>query len=313
MHAAVVNAPGSVPVYAEFAEPSPGPGLREFELVGAGLHQVVRSMAAGAHYGSTDAYPLVPGVDAVGRGDDGKCYYTGLVRAPWGTMAERMVARFGIELPDGADPLAVAAGMNPAGAGWMPLQQQLEARGELGTVAVLGATGMAGRLAVQSALALGASRVVAAGRNAAVLDELEARGAHIVSLVDPGEALAEALRDDPPNLVLDFVWGPVAELAFTALARRGVDEDAADISYVQIGAVAGAMASLPASLLRSRRIRVSGSGAGSASMHDVLRTLPGLVERIGRGELDVTYTPYRLAEVGRAWAHTGPSRAVLTP
>jgi hypothetical protein len=36
---------------------------------------------------------------------------------------------------------------------------------------------------------------------------------------------------------------------------------------VQIGSLAGTAASLPAALLRSRRIRITGSGVGSVSAH----------------------------------------------
>lgn len=35
------------------------------------------------------------------------------------------------------------------------------------------------------------------------------------------QALAKALDGDTPGLVLDFVWGPVAETACQALARQG--------------------------------------------------------------------------------------------
>ncbi|MHA6631224.1 hypothetical protein ACU61A_37810 [Pseudonocardia sichuanensis] len=52
------------------------------------------------------------------RTGDGRLVYTGLSRSPWGTMAERLVTPFEVELPAGADPLAVAAGMNPGMSGW---------------------------------------------------------------------------------------------------------------------------------------------------------------------------------------------------
>ena len=90
MRAAILTAPDSVPVCAEFPDPEPLPGHDLLELVGAGLHQVVRSLATGHHYGSSHAYPLVPGVDAVARTADGRLVYTGWPRAPWGTVAERL-------------------------------------------------------------------------------------------------------------------------------------------------------------------------------------------------------------------------------
>ena len=77
-------------------------------------------------------------------------------------MAERMAvpAQFGIELPAGADPLAVAAGMNPGSASWLPLNKRHDQLGERGlaTVLVLGATGMSGSIAADNAYALGARR-----------------------------------------------------------------------------------------------------------------------------------------------------------
>ena len=99
-------------------------------------------------------------------------------------------------------------------------------------------------------------------------------------------ALARALEESAPSLVLDFVWGSPAEAAFRALGRHGLDEDSADIAYVQIGALAGPEAALPAALLRSRRIRVSGSGAGSASRAALIAEPPRLhaADRRGSGE-----------------------------
>ncbi|HMQ67007.1 MAG TPA: zinc-binding alcohol dehydrogenase family protein [Arachnia sp.] len=298
MRAAILTAPDSVPVCAEFPDPEPLPGHDLLELVGAGLHQVVRSLATGRHYGSSHAYPLVPGVDAVARTADGRLVYTGWPRAPWGTVAERLSTPAGIELPVGADPLAVAAGMNPGMSGWVPLTLHREARGSLGTVLVLGATGMAGRMAVQSAFALGAERVVAAGRDPQALDWLATTGAVAVSLADDA-ALANALAD-APDLVLDYVWGPVAEAAFAALGRRGLGDDTADISYVQIGAVAGRDAAVPATLLRSRRIRISGSGAGSVSTERMIAELPKVAALIADGTLDAPYTAYPLDRIGDA-------------
>ena len=172
MRAAVVSTPAATPVCADFPESEAQPGREPLHLVGAGLHHVVRGLAAGGHYGSDQVYPMVPGVDAVARTEDGRLVYTGLSRSPWGTMAERLVTPFEVVLPAGADPLAVAAGMNPGMSGWMPLIARREEVGALGTVLVLGATGMSGGLAVRAALALGTQRVVAAGRDPEALERL---------------------------------------------------------------------------------------------------------------------------------------------
>ncbi|MFT4220245.1 MAG: hypothetical protein QM611_06980 [Microbacterium sp.] len=314
MRAAVLTSPDAAPICADFPDPEPMPGREPLRLVAAGMHQIVRSLASGTHYGSTGEYPLVVGVDAVARTADGTLVYTGGTRAPWGTMAERIVTPFDIRLPDGADPYAIAAGMNPGMSGFMPLTRHLERRGELGTVLVVGATGVAGRMAVQAALALGAAGVIAAGRDSETLAGLDAvAGVQAVSIAASAAPLAEAVREATPSLVLDYVWGAAAEAAFAALARRGMDEDDADISYVQVGALAGSSAAVPASLLRSRRLTITGSGAGSVSMAATYAQLPRLMTLIRDGAISVPYTAYPLDQVAAAWTHTGRTRAVVTP
>jgi NADPH:quinone reductase-like Zn-dependent oxidoreductase len=311
--AAVVTAPETSPVRADFPEPTPLPGHHLLHLVGSGVHQVVRGLAAGRHYAGDNAYPLVPGVDAVARTADGRLVYTGFARAPWGTMAERMVTPFTLDLPAGADPLAVAAGINPGASGWTVLADRRRETGALGTVLVLGATGMSGRMAVQSAVALGAERVVAAGRDPETLERLRGLGAVPVSLAGGPDELATAIAEHPPALVLDYLWGPVAEAAFTALGGNGPDESTPEIAYVQIGSVAGLRAALPAALLRSRRIRITGSGAGSVSKQRMLAEIPEVMARLADGSLTAPYTAYPLGRVAEAWAHRGRSRAVVVP
>jgi NADPH:quinone reductase-like Zn-dependent oxidoreductase len=321
MKAAVLRGPGSVPEYADFEEPTVPSGRELVELVAAGIHPVVRSLAAGRHYGSTGTYPLIPGVDAVARTAEGGLVYTGFVQSPYGTLAERMAvpATMKLALPDGAEAVRVAGGLNPGLSSWLPLRSRLAETGALGTVLILGATGMAGLLAVQNARLLGADRVVAVGRDQARLDRAAAHGATAVTLLDDRDAMAAALADaiggTAPGLVLDFVWGGPAEAAFAALARQGLEEDQADISYVQIGALAGAEAAVPAALLRSRRIRITGTGAGSASVDALRAELPGYIKMISDGRLEVPVRVYPLSAVTQAWpaAADGGERVVVVP
>ncbi|MFC9968891.1 zinc-binding alcohol dehydrogenase family protein [Nocardia ignorata] len=318
MRAAVVETPDATPVLADFPDPQPRPGRAPLRLVGAGLHHVVRGQASGRHYSGGPAHPLVPGVDAVARTEDGRLVYTGFARAPWGTMAEWMVTPFEAELPAGADPLAVAAGMNPALSGWMPLIARREEAGELGTVLVLGATGASGGLAVRAALALGAKQVVAAGRDHAALERLRGPGVVTVALAPDAPdtwstTLGAAVADTQPTLVLDYVWGAVAEAAFAAVGSSGPSANSVPLDYVQIGTLAGTDASLPAALLRSRRIRISGSGLGSVSKEQMIAEVPALLARFADGTFDPPYTTYPLSRVGEAWAHQGRQRAVIVP
>lgn len=127
MKAAILAASDTAPEYDEFPEPTVADGLELADLVAAGIHPFVRSAATGQHYGSTGTWPLIPGVDAVARTAEGDFIFTGFVRPPYGTLAERMAIpkamRF--SLPSGADPVAVAGGMNPGLSSWMPLKARV--------------------------------------------------------------------------------------------------------------------------------------------------------------------------------------------
>ena len=85
-------------------------------------------------------------------------------------MAEQTVidTSRSIVLAEGADPIAVAAAMNPAMSSWVALRQRVQFQAGQ-NILVLGATGNAGRMAVQIAKLLGAGQIIAAGRNAARL------------------------------------------------------------------------------------------------------------------------------------------------
>jgi NADPH:quinone reductase-like Zn-dependent oxidoreductase len=321
MKAAILRSrDADAPEYGDFAEPVVDEGHELVELVASGIHPVVRSLASGSHYGSTGTWPAIPGIDAVVRTPAGALIYTGFVRPPYGTLAERMAVprAFGVALPAGCDAVKVAGGVNPGLASWLPLRARAGEVDALGTVMILGVTGMAGTLAVQNANALGAARVVGVGRNPAGLERAAKLGANVVALTADqsadAAAIAHALAETAPSIVLDFLWGVPAETTFTALARRGLDEDRANIAYVQIGATAGPEASLPASLLRSRRIRISGSGAGSASMTDIMAQVSVYVQLIADGKLEVPTQTYPLDSIGEAWnaSTESNSRTVIT-
>ena len=143
MKAAVVSSFGTPPHYEEFPVPVPaGDNDMVIDVIAAGLHPRVRSQADGSHYTSTGELPLVPGIDGVGRGADGRLRYFVLPDTPMGAMAEQTVidTRRSIVLPGDADPIAVAAAMNPAMSSWVALRQRVPFQAGQ-NVLVLGATG----------------------------------------------------------------------------------------------------------------------------------------------------------------------------
>lgn len=205
--------------------------------------------------------------------------------------------------------------MNPGLSSWLPLNARVAEAGPIGTVLILGATGMAGSLAVQHARLLGASATVGVGRNPIALRHAEEFGAKTVALTGDreadAEALAQALDGTAPSIVLDFLWASAAETAFAALARHGLEEDTANIAYVQIGAMAGPDAAVPASLLRSRRIRISGSGAGSASIADVLAQIPAYMQLLAERKIDVPTQTFALSSISEAWVAPAESKRIV--
>ncbi len=319
MKAALIEAPGDSAHYGDFAEPGDHEGRLVVELVAAGIHPIVRGLASGQHYGSGSQWPLVPGVDAVVRSAEGVLAYSGFPQPPYGTLAERIsVPSFlWIPLPEGADPARVAGGVNPGLASWLPLQARRAEIGKLDNVLILGVTGMAGLLAVQNARILGATRVAGAGRDVQSLSDEVKAGTPIAALSGDrerdAEAILQTLEGSSPDIVLDFLWGAPAESTFAALGRRGLEADRADISYVQIGAAAGSQAAVPAALLRSRKLRITGSGAGSASITDVIAEIPRYIQLISDGAVDVPIRTFPLSMVSEAWeaAERGRPRVVI--
>ncbi len=319
MKAAVVSSFGSAPRYEEFPAPIPaGDDDVVVNVVAAGLHPRVRSQADGSHYTSTGQLPLVPGIDGVGRGADGLLRYFVLPDTRVGALAEQAVidTRRSIVLPEDADPIAVAAAMNPAMSSWVALRQRVPFRAGQ-NVLVLGATGNAGQMAVQIAKRLGAQQVVAAGRNASRLAGLPALGATGTVLLD-GDAdgaarrLGQAAAD--VNVVIDYLWGEPAAAAMAALVTGRADRGQ-PLAWIQIGSVAGPTAAIPSAALRAARLQIVGSGQGSVGTEEILAELPALVQEITGGSLEIDARPTSLADVEQAWADaTGTAqRIVITP
>jgi NADPH:quinone reductase-like Zn-dependent oxidoreductase len=288
------------------------------DVIASGLHPRVRSQADGSHYTSTGELPLIPGIDGVGRGEDGLLRYFVLPDTRTGAMADKTVidARRSIVLPSDSDPVAVAAAMNPAMSSWVALRQRakLEARQ---SVLILGATGNAGQMAVQIAKLLGAGEVVAVGRDTGRLAGLRALGATATVQLD-GDADAVARRlgqaASDVDVVLDYLWGQPAATAMAAVVTGRVDRSK-PLTWIEIGSVAGPTAPIPSVALRAARLQIIGSGQGSVSTGEILAELPLLAGEITKGTLIINARPASLADVEQAWADATRTtqRIVLTP
>jgi NADPH:quinone reductase-like Zn-dependent oxidoreductase len=310
MKAAVVTAFDAPPRYLDFPDPvARGKDEIVVDVLAAGLHPRVRSQADGSHYTSTGALPLVPGVDAVVRDPKGRIRYAVLDDTTLGTMAERTVIELdrSVILPDRTDPVLLAAAMNPAMSSWVALRQRIDF-GRRQRVLVLGATGNAGRMAIQVAKRFGASQVIAAGRERDRLGELGALGADQTCTFDQLSAAAEV------DVVLDYVWGEPTATAMTDLLTARRDRGRA-LTWIEIGSVAGPHAPIPSAALRSARLQIIGSGIGSVPGRDFVKEVPKLAEAVAEGAFDVRARAVPLSEVEHAWTAAAKTsdRIVLVP
>jgi len=313
MNAAVVNVLGEAPKYQTFPDPEPQAGETLIKVRAVGLHPVVKAIASGAHYSSGGDLPAIPGVDGVGTLPDGRRVYFGFVRKPWGTMAELAAApvNWTLPLPDGIDDARAAAIANPGMSAWVSMKFRAElAAGE--TVLILGATGVAGQLAIQVARILGAKRVIAAGRNMAAVSGAAADA--VIRLAEPEEAIRAALAQEVAagiDVVIDYVWGRPAELTLEALAKGFRPTATRATRFIQVGSMAGRTINLPAEVLRSVDLTLKGSGFGSARLEAIFAAIPALFEQAAAGRLSIDVQPAPLSMVESAWESSEKGRRIV--
>jgi NADPH:quinone reductase-like Zn-dependent oxidoreductase len=317
MKAAVVTKFGEAPRYSDAPEPVAADGDEVVvDVLAAALSPRVRSQAAGAHYTSTDELPVIPGIDGVGRLPNGKLIYFLLPDTNKGTMAERTTVhtRRAVPLPEGADPIKFAAVMNPIMASWVALRRRIEFhRGE--SVLILGATGNAGRCAVQVAKHLGASGIIAAGRGTERLEDLTQLGATRIIDLGVDETMKDELADagKDVDVVIDFLWGePTRDALYAIIPNRTHDEQL--LTWIQIGSVAGLESPIPSAALRAVNLRIIGSGQGSVPPRAYRDEVEELASEVLKGTFDTPARQVPLSEVEAAWADTtSTERIVIVP
>jgi NADPH:quinone reductase-like Zn-dependent oxidoreductase len=320
MKAAVLHSFDHPPRFEEMPEPIPLDNEVLVHITAAALNPSTRLLASGRHYASLPQLPAVAGVEGVGRLEDGSRVFFGVRRVPNGSMCQRTVVPrlFCWPIPEGVDDLVAAALPNPALSSWLPLvttAQLVPGEGVL----VLGATGVAGQLAIQIAKHLGAGRVVAVGRNESVLCKLQELGADaVISLRQPDQELIDAFKHHAGeagfDVVLDYLWGHPTEVLIAAMNRKGFPSPRSGARLVQIGEGAGSAITLEAMALRGASLTIIGSGT--------LPSLSVLSEAFNRvlilaatGKLHVEVEAVPLAEIEKAWARSDlhGRRLVIVP
>jgi NADPH:quinone reductase-like Zn-dependent oxidoreductase len=312
--AAIVREPGKQPVYGDFPEPTPGSSEHRIHVTAAAISHVARSRAAGIHYSSTGQFPFIVGVDGVGRLDDGSRVYFALPHAPYGGMAQRTTVSASqcLPLPDNLDDITAAAIANPGVSSWAAYTERAKLkRGE--TVLVNGATGAAGRLAVQIAKHLGAKKVIATGRNVEALHGVATLGADVtVPLVEDDDAVEQSFKEQfaaGVDIVIDYLWGKSAERLLIAAAKAA--EDGVPLRFVQIGAISGPNITLPSAVLRASAIELMGSGIGSVPRNRFVSAIADLLHAVVPAGLKIATRPVPLSQVADAWSWSDSTRRTV--
>jgi NADPH:quinone reductase len=295
--AAVINELGRPPELADRPEPS---GEAIYEISAVSLNPIDINVGAGRFFAGHPELPYVPGCEGVGRAPNGGRVYLfsdGLGLSRDGVLAERSAAPadLGIPLPDSvSDEIAASCGI--AGmAGWMPVAWRAPVQTE-DRVLVLGATGTVGLVATQAAKLLGATHVVAAGRNRERLDRAAELGADATVSLEGDDlvtAIKEAAGGDGPTYIVDTLWGPPAVAAIEAAAPGW--------RLVQIGQSAGAEATLASAGIRGKMGELYGYLDFAVPRNEFREQYLRLVGHAAAGAIIFDIEAYPFEQVAEAW------------
>ena len=207
-----------------------------------------------------------------------------------------------IPLPEGVDPIQIAAFVNPGMSSWMAVKTRTKDLRKGFSVVILGVTTASGAIAVDIVRGLGAGRVVGIARSEAKMEKLKL-DERIVLKEKVEETAWEKIGD--VDLVLDYIYGE------PMLGLLGALKSSVPTQYVQIGSLAGNDAQIPSAVLRSKDLTMRGSGPGAWSMKELGMSLPALLEvfkSIEKRDVKVV----KLNNVEKVWNEEG-ERIVFVP
>ncbi|RDX44300.1 NAD(P)-binding protein [Lentinus brumalis] len=301
INAAQVTSWGSPPAYTAVPAP-PAPlaesGIDQIRVLAVGVHQLVRSRAAGKHY-TSGPLPHVVGVDGVGRtipGDTVVYFIT--LRTGGGSFAEvvNVPKSYVFELPEGVKPEAVAAMVNPAMSSWMALKARVDMTQlpkEGWTALIVGATSASGVIAAATARKLGATKVIGVARNAAKLAAVPNIDVQVV-IGDPVTS-TDFSQLGEVDVILDYLYGPLTTHLLSILPRQR-----RPLQYVQIGTVAGPDIALPGAALRSKNLTIRGAGPGAWGFDELNDELPEVLSFVAETEPPKLRVE-KLSDIEKVW------------
>ncbi|TKA81744.1 hypothetical protein B0A55_01124 [Friedmanniomyces simplex] len=187
-----------------------------------------------------------------------------------GTMADRVnIPKRNVRpLSEGTDPVQAAGIINPALSSWMAFKTRTKDLPAHFTVLIVGATSASGRVAISLARALGAKRVIGAGRNKSTMETLGLDDTVVIA--DKSEETDWSALGDV-DVILDYVYGPVTAHLLTSLKSRRATQ------HVHVGALSGQDLLLPGAVLRSKNLTIRGSGPGAWAMHEMAQSIDELL------------------------------------
>ncbi len=314
MQAAVISELGATPTVQEWPEPAADAGQTVVETGAAALNPVDLAIAGGVFFEGVPSVPYVPGREGIGRVVSSPVFAAGTrvytLKTVTGSLAERFVVDPDEtwELPPGDDD-ATAAALGIAGlAGWLAVEERAHLQaGE--RVLVLGATGTVGSVAVQAAKLLGASRVVAAGRDSRRLARSRELGADetvdLSEAADMEQAFRDAFPEGGPDVIIDPLWGPPALAAMAAAPPNA--------RVVNLGQSAGAEISLPSAVVRGKRLHLIGHSVFGSPVDELAAAHRTLLEHVRAGRLHVDLEEYSLDRTPEAWEkqRSGPAHKLV--
>jgi NADPH2:quinone reductase len=177
-------------------------------------------------------------------------------------------------------------------------------------VLVLGATGTVGLVAVQAAKLLGATHVVAAGRNPERLQRAAELGADATVNLDDGDLVAafkKAAGGDGPTHIVDRLWGDPAVAAIQAAAPGW--------RLVQIGQSAGGEATVASAAIRGKMGELLGYTDFAVPKDTFREQYVRLAGHAGAGAIVFDIETYPLERVAEAWerqANGASAKIVVT-
>ncbi|WP_257611191.1 zinc-binding alcohol dehydrogenase family protein, partial [Oenococcus oeni] len=182
------------------------------------IENLDKGVASRKHYSSKywhPSFPSIPGPARLAKKVDTNelVYLPAMSMRPLnGSMAEYTVAQGNmlVELPSEIDSNVVVASFSSALTSLLPLKYDINISSE-DTVIVNGATGFAGKLAIQVAKQLGVKNIIAAGRNKKKLEDTLALGTNQLLDISQSEISTDKINISGELVILDYLWGKPTE------------------------------------------------------------------------------------------------------